>query len=146
MYLTNFILNAIYTWLITAASPLADTASEIMLFTNEPDVSDPTLAIADLTAPTFTGYADTAIAAWEVVSDANGRPYLTAPPVEYNPTNATDLPQAIRGAAIINGTDLLAVGYFPLAKVLSVADQMMHVTPRFQLDAEGNISFEADVV
>lgn len=144
MWLVNFTLAAIYAWLIDTGNPL--DGAEMILFTNQPDQNDPTLVIADLTQPTFTGYTAEAIATWVQYNDSESRPYLASTPIEYNPTNATNLPQTIRGAALINGTDLLAVGYFPLAKVLSVADQVMHVTPRLQVNPQGQITFEADVI
>jgi len=97
------------------------------LFTNEWDFGTEPLT-ADLTAPTFTGYAAAACTLTEHI-DVNGNRYLSTEPVEFSPTNATNLPQQIRGWYLRKATtnEFLVGGNFETPITVAVADQVFHV-------------------
>lgn len=107
--------------------------AQLRLFINdiaEDDVDE----AADLEIPTFTGYADAALAAGTVNVDSEGKVYVNFDAVEFSPTNATNLPQMIRGAAILDADDgLVAVSKFDSPVGLTVADQVLTVLPKFRV-------------
>jgi len=101
--------------------------STLGLFTNDWDFTVEPVT-ADLVAPTFTGYAAAAID-WSTAVDDEGNIYAKTDPVEFSPTNATNLPQAIRGWYIraVTTNNFLVGGKFDEAITVSLADQVFHV-------------------
>lgn len=122
--------------LMAGDATLLDGAS-MGLFTNMPDLNDPDLAVGDIVAANFTGYAAVVLAEadWNPAVTEGGVPYLVADPAPFQPTNATNLPQVVNGAYYFNGANLLRVAYFPVPVPLVVALQMMHATPAYGLGA-----------
>ena len=131
--ITPFFLDAALA-LVAADITLLDGAS-MGLFTNTPDINDPALALGDIVAATFTGYAPVVLAAadWNPAVSEGGVPYLIADPAPFQPSNGTNLPEVINGAYYFLGANLLRVAYFPVPVPLTVALQMMHATPAFAL-------------
>jgi hypothetical protein len=125
------IMAAIYAALFGAAALL--DASEIILFTNDADIDENTV-VGDLTEPTFTSYAATATTGWEAATDSNGFPFAVAEPIQFQPTDATGLPQIIRGAALIDaGGDLICATKLDTPITVAYSGQVLYVTPKFKL-------------
>lgn len=131
--ITPFMLDAALA-LVAADATLLDGAS-FGLFTNFPDTADPDLALGDIVAANFTGYAPVVLAEadWNPAISGAGVPYLVADPAPFQPSDAVNLPQVVNGAYLFLGANLLRVAYFPAPIVLTVALQMMHATPAFAL-------------
>lgn len=92
--------------------------AKVMLFTNSPALGLDTVT-GDLTVPTFTGYAAATVTFEEAVDDT-GRKYLIIPPEIFSPTNATNLPQTIMGAAVTDDANAyLFGGYFDTPVILA---------------------------
>jgi len=127
--------------LLTAAAAGNLTGAELVLLIGTPDYEAPVIVEGDLSKATFTTYADTVVAAWTQYNDLAGRPYLAGEPIIYNPTNITNLPQTIVGAALMQGTDILAIGPLDNPIFVSVADQSFHVIPVFGIGKEGSVEF-----
>lgn len=138
IYLSIAFLQAIIDFLLDTGKPL--DGCELRLFTNVVDFSVPHVLV-DFTAPTYTGYAlatPTLVAGF----DADGNPLAVAPPTDFAPTNATNLPQVIRGALITNAAHAVIFGgNFATPITLSQAGQHFHVTAKLPLfgTAPGNI-------
>lgn len=96
------------------------------LFQNNP-VLDLETVLADLVAPTFTGYAPIAIVWSDPAQDADGNMIFVSNELTFQPTNDTNLPQTVMGwgltGVVSAATLLLLANYFetpvPMASTLS---------------------------
>lgn len=139
-HLSRDLLTAIGAALIAVGGELENP--ELILFTNDIELDEDTV-VGDLTQPTFTGYAAKAVTL-AAGADENGEPVLHGAPVAFSPTNATNLPQAIVGAAIINaGGDLMACGKFASPIGLTAALQSLVVVPKLDIDSQQGSTFSA---
>lgn len=132
--------------LLTAWAAGTLTGAELVLLIGAPDYDSPVIVEADLTKATFTGYADTVVPAWTQYSDVAGRPYLAGAPIVFNPTNAVGLPQTIVGAALMQGTDVIAIGPLDNPLFLAVADQAFHVVPVVGINKQGSVEFHGQTI
>jgi hypothetical protein len=100
----------------------------------------------DIVRPTFSGYADAAIAAWLSGVNSEGEPFVYAAPKLFSPTDATNLPQYIYGAAILDSNGII-VGYsnWEAPLQLSLADQVLHVTPKVSINPTNSVELEGYV-
>jgi len=139
---SNVELTKIHDLLIDTDAPL--DGATLRLFTGSPDI-DKDMEAADFTAPTFTGYTDAALTFVEQ-TDANGRKYLSAGPTTETPTNNTNLPMSITGAAILDADGaVFAAGNFTTPIVLTFAGQLLHTTPKIVIgDSEAVIEGYVD--
>lgn len=137
--ISNELANALLAAQI-AADELLDDAT-LGLFTNAWDFTVEPVT-ADLTAPTFTGYAPAAIAAWTVQVDEFGNRYVTPGPISFTCTAVTDLPQIIRGWYIRKETtnEFLAGGLLDDPITVSQDDQTFHVVATVPVEAKQPLS------
>lgn len=132
-------LIALIEWAISVDGPLDQ--AEVALFTNAWDF-DTEPATADLEAPTFTGYADAA-ATFAANVDSDGNPFIGCGVITFTPTNATNLPQTIRGAYVKNASgDFQYGGLFAEPITLRHANQPMHVTVIHPMTVQGDATVE----
>jgi len=140
------VIQGILDDLITETTGLLDGAS-FGLFTNQPDLTNPNLVLADITPADFTTYAAVELAHddWEAAIDDDGNPYVSAVPQQWQPSNATNLPQIVRGAYLFKDTTLIRAAYFPSPLPVTLALQMVHATPIFTLSGVNTLVQEGHV-
>jgi len=118
--------------LLLAVDGILDGA-QLRLFINDIE-EDAVEDAGDLEVPTFTTYADAALDAGTVSIDSEGKVYVNFDAVEFSPTAATNLPQMIRGAAILDDADdLVAVSKFDTPVGLTASGQVLTVLPKFRI-------------
>jgi len=124
--ISNAVVTEALEALFGAGGALEDAT--LGLFTNEWNFENEPVT-ADLTAPTFTGYAPGVIDAFTLAVDDEGNLYVKTNPVEFSPTNASNLPQLIRGWYLraVTTNNFLAGGLFDDPITVGLADQVFHV-------------------
>jgi hypothetical protein len=129
---------------------LTDTGADLetgeLILLSEPYDPETMPLEKDIVRPTFTGYADAAIAAWLAGVNGEGEPYIYAAPIVFSPTNDTNLPQYIYGAAILDSTGAI-VGYSNWADPLqlSLSGQVMHAMPKVSINPNNPVEIEGYV-
>jgi len=127
--------------LLTAWAAGNLSGAELVLLIGVPDYDALVIVEADLVKATFGGYVDTVVAAWTQYADTAGRPYLAGAPIVYNTTSAVALPQSIVAAALMQGTDIIAIGPLDNPIFVSVNDQTFHVRPVVGISQAGTLEF-----
>ena len=136
-------LAKMYAALSAASNPL-ETGKLVLL--GQPLTYTGNEAAGDITKPNFTGYADYTISAFVAAIDSNGVPYLSVAPHVFSPTNGTNLPQYIYGAAILDTDgDLVLLNNWATPLQLSRAGQQLHVSPKVKLAPTIQVEIEAYV-
>jgi len=120
---------------------LLDATAELRLFTADPGLTKDTV-LADLIAPTFTGYTDQTLA-FAMTTDIDGNRVLTAGPVTDIATDAVNLPQQIVGAGIVDSAgSLVCAGLFSIPVPILYSGQQIHVTVRVPVADDASVIFE----
>lgn len=142
---TKYIRDLINGLLIEETTGELDGAS-FGLHIGTPSFANPVKA--DMTPATFTTYAASVIAFddWSEHVDANGNPYVAAPPVVFSPTNATNLPQTINGVYLFKGDNLINYRQLATPVTIVAAGQALHATPAFGLGGADLPPAEASIV
>lgn len=94
------------------------TTFKVGLFTAWPGFND-TLVLADLTEPTFGGYAQKSTANWSIGVDSMGRYHMTADGLHWSPTNS-DPSDPVIGAFLVDSTGTELVGVIPFGTLFQM--------------------------
>lgn len=108
--------------------------AKVILYTNDPAVFTPTplTAYAELTQPTFTGYAESAALVWNAAFiGGDGACHLTAPSILFKSTAAVTPGQTVYGYAIVGepgtGNKLAEIIVFDTPFTFTEADEGLPV-------------------
>jgi hypothetical protein len=134
---------------LIGASHYKNGSAGVGLYTNSVVLTKDT-ALGDLTAPTYTGYAVSAITANGTAytdDETDAASILSNGTITFKPTNNTNLPQTINGVYLKgNGGQLVAAANFDTPVTLTTSSDAIVVAVKGTVDPTGKVVIVFDLL